>query len=81
MGTLETTPKRVARVYNKKWYQMLGILCITVQEIAGAEGMFSRLQHVLKATDSRRFIMTAQVHDELNLWCHFSNIWWRGQRI
>ena len=33
--------------------------------------MSRRLQHVLKAAESRRVKLTLHMHDELNLWCHF----------
>ena len=34
----------------------------------GALGFFTRLQHALKTADLRRVLITAQVHNELNLW-------------
>ena len=67
-------PSIAARVLKKKWYRLLGIFRIVVPEISGSQGMFSRLQHALKAVDTRRVKLNPHVHDELNLWRHFVDL-------
>ena len=66
------TPK-VSRFPNKKWFRLIVIWRSAVPEISGEEGMFSRLQHVMKATEDGRVHITPEVHYELTLWRQFIN--------
>ena len=68
---LAAISSRVARVFKNKWYRLLGILCIVVPSIEGAEVMSRRLQDVPKAADTRWVKLTSHVHDELNIWRYF----------
>ena len=73
MEALAGIPPKETQLPKKKWFCLIGILRIAVPEISGAEGIFSRLQHALKAVDKLRVHLMVTVHDELTLWCYFIN--------
>ena len=67
---LDAIPQDANRSSKNKWKCLLSLLRRAVPTIAGAHGMFSRIQHALQLATSRRVCITAAVHDELNLWIH-----------
>ena len=67
---LDTTPPSASRCSRRRWHKLLGTLCSTVPAIAGAAGMFTRLQHVLKIAKGRQINLKTPVHEELTVWRH-----------
>ena len=59
---LDTTPPSAIQFSRRRWHKLLGNLRSTVPAMAGAAGMFTRLQHALKTAKGRRINMTTPLH-------------------
>ena len=70
LALLDTISPSASRCSRRCWHKLLGTLRSTVPAIAGAAGMFTRLQHDLKTAKGRRINLTTPVHEELTVWCH-----------
>ena len=70
LALLDTIPPSASRCSQRCWHKLLGIICSTVPAIAGAAGMFTRLQHALKTAKGRRINLTTAFHEELTVWRH-----------
>ena len=68
LALLDTTPPSASRCSRRRWHKLLVTLRSTVPAIAGAAGMFTRLQHALKTAKGFRINMTTPVHEELTVW-------------
>ena len=68
LAMLDTTTPIARRCSRRRWHKLLGTLRSTVPAIAGAAGMFTRLQNALKTAKGRRINLTTPVHKELNVW-------------
>ena len=49
---------------------LIVLLRSAVPTIAGAQGMFRQLQHVMKVAKCRRLKIKAALHGKINLWRH-----------
>ena len=63
-------PQRGKKISKHKWFGLLDMLRSAITDIPGAEGIFIRLQNVLKNAEGRKVILTTYVHGKLNLWRH-----------
>ena len=70
LALLDIIPPSASRCSQQRWHKLLGTLSSTVPAIAGAAGMFTRLQHALKTAKGRRINLTTPFHEELTVWCH-----------
>ena len=70
LDLLDTIPPSASRCSRRRWKKLLRTLRSTVPAIAGAAGMFTRLQHDLKTAKGRRIKLTTPVHEELTVWRH-----------
>ena len=51
---LDAIPAAAHQVSLRKWGHLLGLLCSITPAVAGAQGMFTRLQHALRQARSRQ---------------------------
>ena len=63
LALLDTVPPSASRCSRRCWHKLLGTLRSTVPAIAGAAGMFSRLQHALKKANGQRINLTPPVKE------------------
>ena len=70
LDLLDTAPPSASQFSRRRWHKLLGTLRSTVPAIAGAAGMFTRLQHALKRANGRRIILTTPVQKESTVWRH-----------
>ena len=70
LALLDTIPLSASQCSWRRWHKLLGTLRSTVPDIAGAAGMFTRLQHALKTAKGHRINLTTPVHEELTVWRH-----------
>ena len=63
LSLLDTIPPSASRYSRRRWYKLLGTLRSTIPAIAGAAGMFTRLQHALKTTKGHRINLTTPVYE------------------
>ena len=61
LALLDTVPPGASRCSQRRWHKFIGTLRSTVPAIAGAAGMFTRLQHALKRTNGLRINLTTPV--------------------
>ena len=55
-------------MYLRKCQNLLGLLRIITQEVAGSKGVFTRLQHALTQAHGRKVHLLAAVHKKLDAW-------------
>ena len=68
LSLLDTILPSASQCSQRRWQKLLGTLHRTVPAIAGAAGIFTRLQHVLRMAKGRRINLSAPVHAELTIW-------------
>ena len=67
-AALDVTPCGSHMIYLRRWQQPLGILRNITPVVAGAWGMFTRLQNASNKSRGRRVTLSSAVHDELSDW-------------
>ena len=70
LSLLDTIPPSASRCSRRRCHKILGTLRSTVPDIAGAAGMFTRLQYALRMAKGRRINLSTPVYAELTLWRH-----------
>ena len=70
LALIKTIPPSASRCSRRRWHKLLDTLRSTVLAIAGAAGMFTRLQHALKTSKGRQIKLYTPVHEELTVWRH-----------
>ena len=65
LSLIDTIPPRASRCSRSCWYKLLGTLRSTVPAIAGAAGIFTRLQHALRTAKGLQINLSTPVHAEL----------------
>ena len=70
LALLDTVPPGASRCSQRRWHKLIGTPWSTVPAIAGAAGIFTRLQLALKRENGRRINLTTHLKEELTVWRH-----------
>ena len=68
-AALDEIPAAANKVSLHKWGHLLGLLRSTTPAIAGAQGMFTRLQHALQKARGIQVQLLPIVHNKISAWC------------
>ena len=63
-------PPKALRFSKRKWFCLLVMLCSADPKITGSARMFSRFHHTLRNAKVRLVLLSAHVHDGMNIWRH-----------
>ena len=67
-AALDAIPAKARQVSLRKWRHLLGLLPIIIPDVAGAQGVFTCLEHALQQARGRQFQLSPAVQDKLSAW-------------